>query len=1163
VVFTVLERYLEAQGDGARATAFRYLIALPQLILRCKRGGRINVRQIKQRMEWFLREQYSEVISHWEKDLASNRSDVLNLNGKNNSVQIKEPNLAYVLKLLAGNKISKAGRIICSNGSLDASLGIVQDKLRTKFPQSRNPIQPAFDGSFASYSGEEVKINGLFETFRTLKKMSGSGPDAWTNEMLTCLCGDSPASKSAIDAFEEFLKIYANGSCPSFVYNTLTCTNLIAISKEEAPSGGAQRGHVPDVRPIGAGNVIRRTLAIHQMRECRGACAEYFAPIQMAIGVSDGSGVLVHWLRETYELNRGVAHQVHGPWTMIKMDLKNAFNSMSRASFLNAIDGLPEGINHLTKVMFAEYNFTGKTASLGKLLDILKQEGADQGDPRAMLACCAVLHKHLDGIDEFLGNAAPGAGVKAYADDCYICAPAALAYKALNSFASEAIEDGCEISFQKCSEFCLEHDTTDEVELNRRYPMRNQELKLGKLDGKLGIMCQGIPIGEDEFISKKIDMTYQKAESDLEKIFTTLRLNSYAMFTMISKSSSKKANHFLRYCFPRHTKDFARKIDSLINKFLSLTLEMPIPTFCDHEKMDEQELAVFRMRHFLPSSKSGSGISSATNSRLKAFLGAAMDIMPRLCGTWVNETGELVPGFSDALTTKIKFCEIGGHAWSGLFDETGGAKTPLAEEMKSAFEALKEECTTLVQGCGSQDDDDGVASRMGEFSKDFVDFRLKLPHHSQQQITELMTGMEVKKLRAYVNSLEAHGHTRMCFQDVARCKVASSFLNAWPDHDHNFRNREFQVIYAHHFCLPQPILSQFVGNRIGAYGRESNILLDKNGYNLYRAGARGFPGMEIGDWRRVHDIFVRTMNRVIRSCGQVHTTLEPLGLFDHCVVGRTCADKPDILARGGFFPETGAIMDMKTIYPNQQAAIATEEEVSFSKVLEKRQEKVNKDYVKRAHNHDIVSGYAVSGSQIPDPGSENVNGCLRKLRDFGRVLGPVISSFCAVSSDCDLILRKVARLKAEAIYEDMNFQSPGQALSHILFWHRRHLSAVMHKAFARLLIARVRWVTPASHAIVGVLANQADSAIYGVEGIDGMLNAQRYLVEQTHAAQGYEEQALGVSSSSPGEALGHQELGGRSAEVAEGEGELSSTGGGVPIISSSVRAEDASSPEFT
>ena len=257
------------------------------------------------------------------------------------------------------------------------------------------------------------------------------------------------------------------------------------------------------------------------------------------------------------------------------------------------------------------------------------------------------------------------------------------------------------------------------------------------------------------------------------------------------------------------------------------------------------------------------------------------------------------------------------------------------------------------------------------------------------------------------------------------------------------------------------------------------------------------------------------------------------------------------------------IMDMKTIYPNQQNAIATDEEVSFSKVLEKRQEKVNKDYVKRAHNHDIISGYAASGSQIPDPGSENENGCLRKLRDFGRVLGPVISSFCAVSSDCDLILKGVARLKAEAIYEDMNFQSPNQALSHILFWHRRHLSAVMHKAFARLLIARVRWVTPASHAIVGVLANQADSAIYGVEGIDGMLNAQRYLVEQSHDAQGCEGQAMGVSSSSPGEALGHQELGGRCAEVVEGEGELSSTGGGVPIISSSVRAEDASPPEFT
>ena len=48
----------------------------------------------------------------------------------------------------------------------------------------------------------------------------------------------------------------------------------------------------------------------------------------------------------------------------------------------------------------------------------------------------------------------------------------------------------------------------------------------------------------------------------------------------------------------------------------------------------------------------------------------------------------------------------------------------------------------------------------------------------------------------------------------------------------------------------------------------------------------------------------------------------------------------------------------------------------------------------------------------------------------------------------------------------------------------------MHKEFAQLLAARIRWVRPGSHRISDALSRQADNTIFGEEGPAVMLNAQ-------------------------------------------------------------------------
>ena len=177
-----------------------------------------------------------------------------------------------------------------------------------------------------------------------------------------------------------------------------------------------------------------------------------------------------------------------------------------------------------------------------------------------------------------------GAQAKAYADDLYIIAPARLAHQGLKNFADAIAADGGNVNYSKTSIFCQAHsDGEFDIQSPRDFPTLNEDwcpqgIKIGKLtenDGYTGdsdcygIICQGVPIGDDEFIAFSLGKAHEKIKSDSNKITNTLRFSQFAAFVILAKSTSKKANHLLRYCYPAHTEDFAKQVDSLMLEELS------------------------------------------------------------------------------------------------------------------------------------------------------------------------------------------------------------------------------------------------------------------------------------------------------------------------------------------------------------------------------------------------------------------------------------------------------------------------------------------------------------------------------------------------------------------------------------------------------------------
>ena len=135
--------------------------------------------------------------------------------------------------------------------------------------------------------------------------------------------------------------------------------NLIALGKK----GGG-------IRPIAVGNTLRRLSA-----KCAGTiaksnrCVEY-GNVQLGYGTQRGAEAAAH-------ATRLYVRQEHSPdQILLKIDMKNAFNSFSRDALLATVFAKNPLIYNYTEAAYAKPSFLFYRDKI-----ILSEEGAQQGDP--------------------------------------------------------------------------------------------------------------------------------------------------------------------------------------------------------------------------------------------------------------------------------------------------------------------------------------------------------------------------------------------------------------------------------------------------------------------------------------------------------------------------------------------------------------------------------------------------------------------------------------------------------------------------------------------------------------------------------------------------------------------------------------------------------------
>ena len=160
----------------------------------------------------------------------------------------------------------------------------------------------------------------------------------------------------------------AKGILPPEIAKLMSPSRLIALPKSNG-----------DVHPIAVGDALRRLTAPAICVQKKEAFANYFTPIHHGVLVQNGTELVAHHI--------GLMLEVNQDWIVLKSDVRNAFNSISKCDMLNEVcKAFPNLFSHIQQMY-------GHSSSLVYLqgsssIVIPSQEGVHQGDPLRLVLFC-------------------------------------------------------------------------------------------------------------------------------------------------------------------------------------------------------------------------------------------------------------------------------------------------------------------------------------------------------------------------------------------------------------------------------------------------------------------------------------------------------------------------------------------------------------------------------------------------------------------------------------------------------------------------------------------------------------------------------------------------------------------------------------------------------
>ena len=222
-----------------------------------------------------------------------------------------------------------------------------------------------------------VDTQVIMKVISSFPKGSSGGFDGLLPQHLKDLTSPSAGDGGAslLTALVGLTTLILEGRTPTSICPLFFGANLTALTKK---SGG--------IRPIAVGCTLRRLASKCASLHALESIPQMLAPRQLGFGVVGGIEAAVHASR--IYLNHLPPHQA-----MVKVDFKNAFNSLRRDKMLRAVkDHIPD------LLPFVHSAYSSPSILLWNDVQVSSAEGIQQGDPLGPMLFCLGIHNLVSSL---------------------------------------------------------------------------------------------------------------------------------------------------------------------------------------------------------------------------------------------------------------------------------------------------------------------------------------------------------------------------------------------------------------------------------------------------------------------------------------------------------------------------------------------------------------------------------------------------------------------------------------------------------------------------------------------------------------------------------------------------------------------------------------------
>jgi hypothetical protein len=271
---------------------------------------------------------------------------------------------AVVAAKLSEHNVKGAVRVVSSDDTIAPRTQETLQALREKHP-GPSTGRSFDDLQFAENPATEtdtllVSQDSIIKAIRSFPNGSAGGPDGLRPQHLKDVVGaaNGDAGRKLASSLSTFANHCLKGVLPEEVLTFFYGATLCAFTKKD---GG--------IRPIAVGNTLRRLVGKCAAHAVQDVVLAQVRPAQLGYGVQHGAEATVHAVRQFTAVDTT-------PRVLLKLDFKNAFNSVRRDVVLKAVK---EHVPSLLPLALQSY---GSDTSLFFGDDkVLSREGVQQGDP--------------------------------------------------------------------------------------------------------------------------------------------------------------------------------------------------------------------------------------------------------------------------------------------------------------------------------------------------------------------------------------------------------------------------------------------------------------------------------------------------------------------------------------------------------------------------------------------------------------------------------------------------------------------------------------------------------------------------------------------------------------------------------------------------------------